>query len=110
MIIFGEFVNSVVLAKMKIYTKGKWLWTRTVGSTIAGELVDTAIFMFIAFYGVFPLNLLLSIIASGYFLKVLTEVIFTPVTYWVVGTLKKREHEDYYDRKTKFTPFEFSTD
>ncbi len=106
---FGEFVNSVVLAKMKILTKGKWLWTRTVGSTIAGELVDTGIFMVIAFYGVFPVPLIISIIVSGYLLKVVTEVVFTPVTYWVVNTLKKREHEDYYDKKTKFTPFEFST-
>ncbi len=106
---FGEFVNSVILAKMKIFTKGKYLWTRTIGSTIVGELVDTTIFMFIAFYGVFPISLIYSIIISGYLLKVITEVAFTPVTYWVVNTLKKKEHEDYYDIKTKFTPVEFNT-
>ncbi|MDO8610226.1 MAG: queuosine precursor transporter [bacterium] len=103
---FGEFINSVVLAKMKIFTKGKYLWIRTIGSTIVGELVDTTIFMFIAFFGVFPLSLIFSIIISGYFLKVITEVMFTPVTYWIVNILKKKEHEDYYDTKTKFTPFE----
>ena len=106
----GEFINSVTLAKIKIYTKGKYLWIRTIGSTIVGELFDTVIFMFIAFWGVFPLQLIISIIISGYFLKVATEVVFTPVTYWIVGFLKKKEHEDYYDRKTKFTPFEFKTD
>ena len=107
---FGEFINSVVLAKMKVYTKGKYLWTRTIGSTIVGELVDTSIFMFIAFWGVFPLPLIISIIFSGYFLKVITEIVFTPVTYWIVNTLKKKEHEDYIDIKTKFTPFEFKVD
>lgn len=107
---FGEFVNSVTLAKMKIFTKGRFLWTRTVGSTVVGELVDTSIFMFIGFFGVFPLPLIFSIIISGYFLKVATEVVFTPVTYWVVNTLKRKEHEDYYDRKTKFTPFEFAAE
>ncbi len=107
---FGEFINSVILAKMKIYTKGKYLWTRTIGSTIVGELVDTTIFMFVAFYGVFSLSLIISIIISGYFLKVIMEVIFTPVTYWVVSTLKRKEHEDYYDKKTKFTPFEFNVE
>lgn len=107
---FGEFVNSVILAKMKIFTKGKYLWTRTIGSTIVGELVDTSIFMFIAFYGVFPLKLIFSIIISGYLLKVATEIIFTPITYLVVNTLKRKEHEDYYDRKTVFAPFELSGD
>lgn len=106
---FGEFVNSVTLAKMKIFTNGKYLWTRTIGSTIVGELVDTSIFMFIGFFGVFPLPLIFSIILSGYFLKVVTEVVFTPVTYRIVDILKRKEHEDYYDRKTKFTPFEFDT-
>jgi queuosine precursor transporter len=107
---FGEFVNSIILAKMKIYTKGKYLWTRTIGSTIVGELIDTSIFMLIAFLGVFPISLIISIIISGYFLKVIMEVIFTPITYWLVNQLKKREHEDYYDKKTKFTPFKFSTE
>jgi hypothetical protein len=106
----GEFINSVTLAKMKIITSGRFLWTRTVGSTVVAELVDTSIFMFIGFFGVFPLPLIFSIIISGYFLKVATEVILTPVTYWVVNFLKRKEHEDYYDRKTKFTPFEFSVE
>ena len=104
----GEFVNSTVLAKMKVITKGKYLWTRTIGSTIVGELVDTVIFMFIAFFGVFPLPLIISIIISGYLLKVTTEIVFTPVTYAVVNFLKKKEHEDHFDRKTVFTPFEFT--
>ena len=107
---FGEFVNSAILAKMKIFTKGKYLWTRTIGSTIVGELVDTTIFMFIAFYGVFPLKLIFSIIISGYLLKVVMEVLFTPITYLVVNTLKRKEREDYFDKKTIFTPFEFSAD
>lgn len=99
----GEYINSVILAKMKIKTKGRFLWTRTIGSTVAGELADTAIFMFIAFYGVLPLPLIFSIILTGYLLKVLTEVAFTPVTYYVVNKLKQKENEDYYDYKTKFT-------
>jgi len=107
---FGEFVNSVTLAKMKIFTKGRFLWTRTIGSTITGELVDTTIFMLIGFLGVFSLPLIISIIISGYFLKVIMEVVFTPVTYWVVNTLKRKEREDYYDRKTRFTPFEFDVE
>jgi uncharacterized integral membrane protein (TIGR00697 family) len=107
---FGEFINSVTLAKMKIFTKGRFLWTRTVGSTVVAELVDTSIFMFIGFFGVFPLSLIFSIIISGYFLKVITEIVFTPVTYWVVNFLKRKEHEDYYDRKTRFTPFEIAVD
>ena len=107
---FGEFVNSVTLAKMKVFTKGKYLWTRTIGSTVVGELVDTTIFMFIAFYGVFPLPLIISIIISGYMLKVAMEILFTPITYLVVNTLKRKEREDYYDKKTIFTPFEFSAD
>jgi uncharacterized integral membrane protein (TIGR00697 family) len=107
---FGEFINSVILAKLKIITKGKFLWVRTIGSTIFGELVDTTIFMFIAFWEVFSLPLIISIIFSGYLLKVVTEVLFTPITYWVVNTLKKKEHEDYFDTKTNFTPFEFKAD
>jgi queuosine precursor transporter len=107
---FGEFVNSVTLAKMKIFTKGRFLWTRTIGSTIVGELVDTSIFMLIGFLGVFPLPLIFSIIVSGYLLKVAMEVVFTPVTYRVTNMLKKREHENYYDRETRFTPFEFDVE
>lgn len=107
---FGEFVNSVTLAKMKVFTNGKYLWTRTIGSTIVGELVDTVIFVLIAFLGVFSLPLILSIIISEYLIKVFVEVIFTPVTYFIVNNLKRKEHEDYYDRKTVFIPFELSND
>jgi len=101
----GEFINSFVLAKLKIATKGRWLWTRTIGSTIAGELIDTLLFCFIAFYGLYPNHLLLSIIISNYVFKVGLEVILTPATYKIVGFLKRRENEDYYDYKTNFNPF-----
>jgi len=100
----GEFVNSVILAKLKIVTKGKYLWTRTIGSTVVGQFLDTVIFMFIAFYGIFPMDLLISIIISGYLLKVGTEVLFTPFTYLIVNYLKKKEDEDFFDTKTAFTP------
>lgn len=102
--LFGEFVNSVILAKLKVITKGKYLWMRTIGSTIIGQLLDTTIFMFIAFYGIFPMDLIISIIISGYLLKVATEVLFTPFTYLIVNYLKKKEDEDFYDTKTNFTP------
>ncbi len=101
----GEFINSYVLAKMKILTKGKLLWSRTIGSTLVGELVDTTVFMFIAFWGVLPLDLFIAVGVSGYFFKVAIEVIFTPFTYLMVNFLKKKEKEDYYDRKTNFNPF-----
>ena len=101
----GEFINSFILAKLKIATKGRWLWTRIIGSTIAGEMIDTLLFCFIAFYGLYPNSLLLSIIISNYIFKVGLEVILTPATYKIVGFLKRRENEDYYDYKTNFNPF-----
>ncbi len=101
----GEFSNSYVLAKMKIWTKGRWLWTRTIGSTIVGEFLDTAIFALVAFLGVLPKSLLIAVIVSNYIFKVGVEVVFTPITYIVVRFLKRHEHEDYYDYKTKFNPF-----
>jgi uncharacterized integral membrane protein (TIGR00697 family) len=101
----GEFSNSYLLAKMKIWTKGKWLWMRTIGSTIVGEGIDTLLFVVIAFYGILPNSLLISVIISNYIFKVGIEVIFTPVTYVIVNWLKKHEHEDYYDHHTKFNPF-----
>jgi len=101
----GEFINSFILAKMKIATKGRWLWTRTIGSTIAGEMIDTLLFCFIAFYGTYSFRLLIAIILSNYIFKVGLEVILTPVTYKIVGFLKRRENEDYYDYKTNFNPF-----
>ncbi|MBI1794289.1 MAG: queuosine precursor transporter [Chloroflexi bacterium] len=102
----GEFSNSFVLAKMKILTSGRWLWTRTIGSTIVGELVDSAAFVFIAsLFGVFPWSLFATLTLTNYFFKVAVEAAMTPVTYWVVAFLKRAEDEDYYDRDTNFNPF-----
>ena len=103
----GEFSNSFILAKMKVFTKGKWLAARTIGSTIAGQAIDTLIFVLIAFHGVFSNSLLLAIIVSNYIFKVLLEVAFTPLTYKIVNTLKRAEGVDYYDKKTNFNPFLF---
>jgi uncharacterized integral membrane protein (TIGR00697 family) len=107
----GEFVNSYVLAKMKIATAGKWLWTRTIGSTIAGEAVDSALFYPLAFYGsgIIPNEQLPKVMAFQFVAKVLVEVAFTPATYRIVALLKRAEHEDYYDRRTDFTPFSLKT-
>ena len=103
----GEFVNSYVLAKMKIMTSGRWLWTRTIGSTLFGEGVDSLIFYPLAFYGtgIIPDEKLPSVMVVQFIAKVSVEVVFTPVTYAVVGFLKRAEQEDYYDRDTRFTPF-----
>ena len=103
----GEFVNSFVLAKMKIATRRRWLWTRTIGSTIFGEGVDSLIFYPLAFYGtgIIPDDKLPVVMLAQFVTKVLVEVVFTPVTYAIVGWLKRAEHEDYYDRGTRFTPF-----
>lgn len=107
----GEFVNSYVLAKMKIITAGKWLWTRTIGSTVFGEAVDSALFYPLAFYGsgIIPDDKLPLVMMSQFAIKVGVEVVFTPVTYKVVNALKRAEHEDYYDRSTDFTPFSLKT-
>jgi uncharacterized integral membrane protein (TIGR00697 family) len=104
----GEFLNSFVLAKLKIATEGKLLWLRTIGSTLIGEGVDTLIFVGIAFWGILPPALLVTIIISNYIFKVGIEVLFTPVTYWLSGILKRKEGEDYYDRDTNFNPFAVS--
>jgi uncharacterized integral membrane protein (TIGR00697 family) len=101
----GTFVNSYVLAKMKIWTLGRWLWTRIVGSTLCGELVDSIIFYFLAFYGIKPQNQLVALIFTQYALKSAWEILATPVTYRVVAFLKRAENEDYYDIGTNFTPF-----
>jgi queuosine precursor transporter len=101
----GTFVNSYVLAKMKIWTRGRWLWTRIVGSTVCGELVDSVIFYFVAFYGRMPQSELIALMFTQYALKSAWEVIAAPVTYRVVSFLKKAENEDYYDTDTNFTPF-----
>jgi uncharacterized integral membrane protein (TIGR00697 family) len=103
----GEFVNSFVLAKMKIATQGRYLWTRTIGSTLFGEGVDSLIFYPLAFYGtgIIPNELLPTVMLTQFIAKVSVEVVFTPVTYAIVGWLKRAENEDYYDRGTRFTPF-----
>lgn len=101
----GEFSNSFILAKMKIATNGKWLWTRTIGSTVVGELVDSTLFIMIAFWGVLPGTVLLTLIVSNYIFKTAVEIVFTPITYKVISFLKKKENEDYYDRNTNFNPF-----
>jgi uncharacterized integral membrane protein (TIGR00697 family) len=103
----GDFLNSVVLAKMKVWTQGKYLWTRTIGSTIIGEGADSLIFYPLAFYGMmdWPLDVLGKVMLSQFVLKVSWEVILTPVTYAVVGWLKRREGVDVFDQDTNFTPF-----
>jgi uncharacterized integral membrane protein (TIGR00697 family) len=107
----GEFVNSFVLAKMKIATAGRWLWTRTIGSTILGEGVDSALFYPLAFYGsgLIPNEMLPKVMLAQFVAKVGVEVLFTPVTYRVVAILKRTEREDYYDVRTDFNPFTLKT-
>lgn len=106
----GEFSNSYVLARMKVWTQGRWLWTRTIGSTLVGQGIDTTIFVLIATaLGVFPPAAALSIIVANYIFKVGIEVLFTPVTYRVVNSLKRAENEDYYDTDTDFNPFALSS-
>ena len=105
----GEFVNSFVLAKMKLLTNGKHLWTRTIGSTFAGEAVDSLIFYPIAFLGTWSNEQVISVMIGNYFIKVLWEVLATPVTYKIVAFLKRAEHEDFYDRETDFNPFTLKT-
>ena len=105
----GEFCNSYVLAKMKIVTSGRLLWTRTIGSTIVGEAVDSALFYPLAFLGAWETGLVLRVMAANYLLKVLWEAVMTPFTYRVVNFLKRVESEDYYDRTTNFTPFSLET-
>ena len=107
----GEFVNSYVLAKMKIMTAGKWLWTRTIGSTIFGEAIDSMIFYPLAFYGagIIPDDKLPVVMFAQFVTKVAVEVVFTPVTYKIVALLKHAEREDYYDRRTDFNPFTLRT-
>jgi uncharacterized integral membrane protein (TIGR00697 family) len=101
----GSFVNSYVLAKMKLWTRGRWLWTRTIGSTICGELVDSALFYTIAFAGLWSTDKLVPIMMTQYVLKSGWEILATPLTYKIVGFLKRAEHEDFFDRHTHFTPF-----
>ena len=102
----GEFSNSFVLAKMKILTNGRHLWARTIGSTLVGELVDSAVFVVVAsLFGVFPWSLFLTLVLTNYLFKCAVEAAMTPVTYALVNRLKKQEGEDFYDRETNFNPF-----
>jgi uncharacterized integral membrane protein (TIGR00697 family) len=104
----GEFSNSFTLAKLKVRMNGQQLWLRTIGSTLIGQVVDTALFILIAFTGIVPNSLIWTLIVSNYLFKCGVEILFTPVTYWVTGWLKQQEHEDFYDRDTNFNPFPFS--
>ncbi len=107
----GEFSNSIVLAKLKVATQGRWLWMRTIGSTLIGQAIDTAIFILVAsMFRVFPWSLFITLVLTNYIFKVLIEVVMTPFTYWVVARLKKAENEDHYDRGTRFNPFELRGD
>ena len=101
----GEFANSFTLAKLKLVTGGKYLWTRTIGSTIVGQAVDTTVVMFAAFYGMRSLDTILRLIVAGYLIKVAYETLMTPVTYAIVNFLKRAEGVDYFDRNTNFNPF-----
>ncbi len=106
----GEFSNSFVLAKMKVLTEGRWLWSRTIGSTFVGQGIDTVMFIVIAtLFGVFPWSIALSLITTNYIFKVAIEIIFTPATYLLVSLLKQAEQEDYYDRETDFNPFSLAS-
>ncbi|MBV9266610.1 MAG: queuosine precursor transporter, partial [Acidobacteriaceae bacterium] len=96
---------SFTLAKLKLVTKGKYLWTRTIGSTVAGQAVDTTVVIFIGFYGTRPIGVLLNLILSGYLIKVMYETLMTPVTYAIVNALKRAEKADYFDYGTNFNPF-----
>lgn len=101
----GEFTNSFILAKLKIATQGRQLWARTIGSTLIGQLVDTAVFLIVAFAFELPGDLLWAIFISNYIFKVAVEILFTPITYRIVNWLKRAEGEDYFDRDTNFNPF-----
>lgn len=105
----GEFVNSFVLAKLKVFTSGRLLWVRTVGSTVLGEIADSLIFYPVAFFGTWSNEQLISVMIGNYFLKVLWEVLATPLTYLIVGWLKKVENEDFFDKDTDFNPFSIDT-
>ncbi len=106
----GEFLNSFVLAKLKVRTAGRYLWLRTISSTLVGELADSIVFISVAFLGVWPNDQMLTAIVTQWTIKVAYEIIATPVTYLIVGWLKRAEGVDVYDRATNFTPFKFETD
>ena len=101
----GEFANSFVLARMKVLTSGRWLWTRTIGSTVVGEGVDSLIFYPLAFLGVWKTTLVVQVMITNYLLKVLWEIVLTPLTYRIVAAFKRAEGIDVFDRGTDFNPF-----
>jgi queuosine precursor transporter len=101
----GDFANSFVMARMKVLTRGRWLWTRTIGSTVVGQGVDSLVFYPIAFTGVWSPSTMANVIVFNWAFKVSIEVLFTPLTYLTVNWLKRAEQEDFYDFKTDFTPF-----
>jgi len=101
----GEFSNSIILSRLKIFTRGKYLWTRTISSTLVGQAIDTLIFCIIAFYGTMPNELLIVVIVSNYIFKCGVEILFTPFTYIITGFLKKREKIDVFDHGVKYNPF-----
>lgn len=102
----GEFANAFVMSKMKLLTKGKHLWTRTIGSTVVGQFVDTIVVIFVIFVGVYDLGTMLNLIFTGYFAKVIYEATATPLTYLVVNTLKRAEGVDVFDEGVNFNPFQ----
>ena len=104
----GSLLNAFVLAKMKIWTRGRFLWARTIGSTAVGEAVDSSLFYMIAFYGIWPTEQVVHVAMAQYLLKTSWEIVATPLTYAVVNVLKRRENEDFYDRETRFNPFSAS--
>jgi queuosine precursor transporter len=103
----GEFANSYTMAKLKLWTNGEKLWTRTIGSTIVGQGVDTTLVVTLTFAGTYPVGRLINIIVTGYLLKVGYEVLATPLTYLAIGWLKRSEHADAFDRNEDFNPFSF---
>jgi uncharacterized integral membrane protein (TIGR00697 family) len=105
----GEFANSYTMARLKLLTNGRKLWTRTIGSTIVGQAVDTVLVISLTFGGIYPVRTLLNIMLTGYLLKVGYEVIATPLTYLVVSRLKRAEHVDAFDRGENFNPFSFKS-
>ncbi len=104
----GEFTNSIVLSRMKVWTRGRWLWTRTIGSTLVGQGVDTVVVLTIAFAGVLPAAVLGTMVLSHWLVKVVYEVVATPFTYLIVGYLKRREGLDVYDYEVDFNPLKIS--
>jgi len=105
----GDIVNSYVLAKLKLKTAGRFLWVRTIGSTVVGQFVDSLIFYPLAFLGEWPAPLVLAVMTTNFLVKVGVEAAMTPVTYLVVGFLKRSEQVDFYDRGTDFNPFKIAT-